>query len=72
MSRVIAFSFSSSGAGPDAPAFRSGDYTQFAAPGNAASQRAAALTPTPVQPKGKGLTVFSRQREKLRGNTVPP
>jgi len=34
--------------------------------------QATALTLTPVQPNGIGLTVFSRQREKLRGNTVPP
>ncbi|CUW92516.1 hypothetical protein AGR1B_Cc140083 [Agrobacterium fabacearum S56] len=37
-----------------------------------AIDKPAALTVTPVQPKGKALTVFSRQREKLRGNTVPP
>jgi hypothetical protein len=31
-----------------------------------------ALTKARLARKGKALTVFFRQREKLRGNTVPP
>jgi len=37
-----------------------------------ASLRMGALTKVRLARKGKALTVFFRQREKLRGNTVPP